>query len=83
MTQREIPAIQQMLKESKDALSYSQEIDNPVNANNLCKAVSMWRSREIIFVKAPYFRNTYPKLDLHLPEQTQTDAHADPQEARD
>ncbi|WP_409976662.1 hypothetical protein [Xanthomonas graminis] len=63
--------------------TYDQESRTTVNADNLYKAVSMWRSRERIVAADPGARDRFPELDLHLPKQTQTDAHADPQQARD
>ncbi|WP_409976230.1 hypothetical protein [Xanthomonas graminis] len=63
--------------------TYAQESHTAVNAENLYKVVSMWRSRERIVAGAPGSRGRFPALDLHLPEQTQTDTHADPQQARD
>ncbi|CTP93125.1 putative type III effector protein [Xanthomonas translucens pv. poae] len=100
MTLGEIPAVKQMIKESKNDVTrnillvkrvlvmrkaredYDKESDI-VNVENLSRAVNMWRSRERIVVVEPNFRRDFPELELHLPEQTQTDAHADPQQARD
>ncbi|UKE66751.1 leucine-rich repeat domain-containing protein [Xanthomonas graminis] len=63
--------------------TYAQESHIAVHADNLYKAVGMWRSRERIVAADPVSRNLFPELELHVPEQTQTDAHADPQQARD
>ncbi len=66
----------------KDKSSCYKENDK-VTTINLCSALNMWRSREMIVISNPSYRNLLPELKLHIPEQTQTDANADPQPARD
>ncbi len=69
-----------VMEKGKD--SYYQENEKVTNIN-LSSAVNMWRSREMIAISESSFRNRFPELELHISEQTQTDANADPQPARD
>ncbi len=69
-----------VMEKGKD--SYYRENEKVTNIN-LSSAVNMWRSREMIAISESSFRNRFPELELHISEQTQTDANADPQPARD
>ncbi len=69
-----------LMEKDKD-LCYKE--NDKVTSINLSSALNMWRSREMIVISNPSYRNLLPELKLHIPEQTQTDANADPQPQRD